>query len=204
MQASLQRCFPSSELGWCGDAVDGGALRSGACEGVCGLLGRNARHAPALCGCSSFEFLLPGDVKVHPQTKGWCSQGGVDPQVSVLKPACGFICSLLLGKGFFSEVKAMPVDRETLFLFLRRSYSTAWSRAAAGWMQFMAVSDAPCALHSAGWLCSPLAFAPGQHRLLDYGGCHFSSLSLAVRGSPVLHAKLWKHCIWLRNSLQGW
>lgn len=50
----------------------------------------------------------------------------------------------------------------------------------------------------------PAAFAPGQHHLLDYGGCHLSSLSLTVKDSPVLLTKQWEGWLWSRNSLQGW
>lgn len=73
-------------------------------------------------------------------------------------------------------------------------------------MGFTAVSDVPsslCSVLSRKALHLPVAFAPGQHHLLDYGGCHLSSLSLTVKDSPVLLTKWWEDLVWLRNSLQG-
>lgn len=49
----------------------------------------------------------------------------------------------------------------------------------------------------------PVTFAPGQQHLLDYGGCHLSSLSLTVKDSPVLLTKWWEGWVWSRNSLQA-
>lgn len=74
-------------------------------------------------------------------------------------------------------------------------------------MGFAGVSDVPSSLH--GVLSGkaphlPAAFTPGQHHLLDYGGCHLSSLSLTVKDSPVLLTKQREDWLWSRNSLQGW
>lgn len=60
-------------------------------------------------------------------------------------------------------------------------------------MGFTAVSDVPSPLR--GVLSRkaphlPAALATGQHHLLDYGGCHLSSLSLTVKDSPVAPDKV--------------
>lgn len=59
-------------------------------------------------------------------------------------------------------------------------------------MGFTAVSDVPsslCSVLSGQAPHLPVTFAPGQHHLLDYGGCHLSSLSLTVKDSPTLLTK---------------
>lgn len=74
-------------------------------------------------------------------------------------------------------------------------------------MGFTAVSDVPSSLRSVLSRKAPhlpMAFAPGQHHLLDYGDCHLSSLSPTAKDSPVLLTKRWENWVWLRNSLQGW
>lgn len=72
-------------------------------------------------------------------------------------------------------------------------------------MGFTAVSDVPSSLHSVHSGKAPhlpVTFAPGQQHLLDYGGCHLSSLSLTVKDSPALLTKCWEDLVWLRNGLQ--
>lgn len=74
-------------------------------------------------------------------------------------------------------------------------------------MGFTAVSDVPsslCSVLSGKAPHLPVAFAPGQHHLLDYGDCHLSSPSLTVKDSPVLLTKRWEDWVWSRNSLQCW
>lgn len=67
-------------------------------------------------------------------------------------------------------------------------FDTAWSRATRARMGFIAVSDVPSSLCGLSGKAPhlPVTFAPGQQHLLDYGGCHLSSLSLTVKDSPVL------------------
>jgi len=71
-------------------------------------------------------------------------------------------------------------------------------------MGFTAVSDVPaslCGVLSGKAPHLPVAFAPGQHHLLDYGGCHLSSLSLTVKDSPVLLTKQREDWVRSRNRL---
>lgn len=59
-------------------------------------------------------------------------------------------------------------------------------------MRFAAVSDVPsslCGVLSGKAPHLSVTFASGQQHLLDYGGCHLSSLSLTVKDSPTLLTK---------------
>lgn len=85
-------------------------------------------------------------------------------------------------------------------------FDTAWSWAARARMGFTAVSDvisSLCGVLSGKAPHLPVTFAPGQQHLLDYGGCHLSSLSLTVKDSPALLTKWWEDWVWSRNSLQA-
>lgn len=76
-------------------------------------------------------------------------------------------------------MKVLCVQRETCTLLEAQQVKCAWGFTAAG--------DVPsplCSLLNGKASHLPVAFASGWHHLLDYGGCHLSSLSLTVKDSP--------------------